>query len=86
MRRRTRQYLHADTATHLHYTDAMERVARKFHGFSASDESDRDYYLSLTPQQRLEILLELIARHRDTLNETAARFKRVYRVTKLQRG
>lgn len=64
----------------------MQRVVRKFQGFQASDEADRAYYQSLTPKQRLDILLDLIARYQDNLDETTKRFKRVYRVTKLQGG
>lgn len=65
---------------------SMQRVVRKFHGFTESAESDRAYYQSLTPQQRLDILLDLLARYKDSRDETAERLERVYRVTKLSRS
>ena len=64
----------------------MERVVRKFRSHAESDEADRDFYLSRTPDERLDILLELIARFQDGLDETAKGFKRVYRVTKLHKS
>jgi hypothetical protein len=59
----------------------METVARKFSSFAESDRADREYYRSLTPEQRLDILLELVARAQD--DEAEQGFARVYRVVKL---
>jgi hypothetical protein len=63
----------------------MERIARKFDTFAESEQADRHYYLGLTPQERLDILLELIARYRDTQDEAARRFARVYRIVERPR-
>jgi hypothetical protein len=38
----------------------MERQIRVFHSFAESEQADRDYYHSLSPAQRMEILLDLI--------------------------
>jgi hypothetical protein len=62
----------------------MERVVRKFSSHAQSDRADREYYLSLTPQQRMEIMLELVARYRESFGDEAAQgLKRVYRIVKL---
>ena len=37
----------------------MERVVHIAKSFEEADRADREYYRSLTPLQRLEILLEL---------------------------
>lgn len=62
----------------------MEEIVNKFKSFEESDEADLEYYQSLTPQQRLEILYEL--NRRWPTNEDAAprrRLERVYRKVKL---
>ena len=59
----------------------MEKIARQFRSHRESDEADRAYNRSLTPQQRLEILLDLIAQAQG--HETQPGFARVYRIVKL---
>ena len=59
----------------------MEKVVRRFKSHRASEQADLAYYRSLRPQQRIEILLELIARGR--ADEAEQGFARVYRVSKL---
>ena len=61
----------------------MEKSIRKFDSFEEADRADAEYYASLTPQQRLDILLELVESYRKSLGETAERFERVYRVVEL---
>lgn len=60
----------------------MDRTVRKFDNPAAADRADREYYHGLTPQQRLGILLELLAQQRDGEDETAGRLERVYRIAK----
>jgi hypothetical protein len=52
-----------------------------FHGFEASDRADDEYYATLAPQERLEILLDIVAAYRESTGEASARLERVYRVT-----
>ena len=60
----------------------MEKVARIFRSFAEADKADFEYYHSLTPEQRLDILGELIARaHPD---KTGQRIEKVCRIIKLQ--
>ena len=64
----------------------MAKKARVFSSFADADEAELQYYADLTPDERVEILLEIIRRHRESLGEPAQRFERVYRVTELSRG
>ena len=57
-----------------------------FKSFAEAEEADRRYYASLTPQERLDLQLEIIARHREALGQTDERLERVYRVVMLERG
>ena len=60
----------------------MEKVARKFRSFAEADKADREFYLSLLPEQRLDILGELITLAQT--HETNQRLERVCRIIKLQ--
>lgn len=62
------------------------RTLQTFSSFEEADAADRCHYASLTPQQRLDILLELTARYRESFGEAAQRFERVYRVVELSRS
>ena len=61
----------------------VDRRVRIFDGAQAADEADAAYYASLSPAERVDLLLELVRRHRESLGEAAARFERVCRVTEL---
>jgi uncharacterized protein YdeI (YjbR/CyaY-like superfamily) len=60
----------------------MEKAARIFHSFAEAGQADDEYYRSLTPQQRLEILFELVKSRQP--DEAEQRLERVCRVIKLQ--
>jgi len=62
----------------------MQRVARIFRSFDESEQANKRYYLSLSPEQRMEILMDLINRGRH--DEAEQRFERVYRIVKLQQS
>jgi hypothetical protein len=64
----------------------MEKELRRFNSFAESDEADRRYYRSLTPEARVEILLEIIARHQESQGEAAEGLARVHRVVELEAG
>jgi hypothetical protein len=61
----------------------MERTVAKFSTQKAAEQADREFYRSLTAQQRLDILLELIEHSRREGDAAAERFERVYRIVKL---
>jgi hypothetical protein len=51
-----------------------------FSSFEEAEAADKEYYRSLTPAQRIEMLLVLRDRYRPYSNELTEGFKRVYRV------
>jgi hypothetical protein len=67
--------------------EKIERVIRKFNSF---EEADREYYASLTGNQRVEIVLELQRRYREAYfgydHEAAERLERVIKVVPLKEG
>jgi hypothetical protein len=54
-----------------------------FTSFADAEEADARYYASLTPQQRLDLQQEIIARYGEALGQTDKRLERVYRVVKV---
>ena len=60
----------------------MVKIARVFHSLADADKADEEYYRSLTPEQRLEILFDLIQSQQP--DEAEQRLERVCRVIKLQ--
>jgi hypothetical protein len=61
-----------------------KKAARKFRSFAEADKVDFEYYHSLTPEQRLDILGELIRRaHPD---KTGQRIQKVCRIINTPRG
>jgi hypothetical protein len=62
----------------------MDIVAQKFNSFVESERADREYYRSLTPQQRLDILLDLMAKaYPEAVSQP---LERVYRIVKLHKN
>lgn len=63
----------------------VRKVIQRFSSFAERDEANRRYYASLTPQERLDILLELVFGHAGEAKDGHATegFQRVYRVIKL---
>jgi hypothetical protein len=61
----------------------MERTVAKFSSHKEADEATLDYYRSLSAQQRLDILLEMIEASRKEGDAAAERFERVYRIVEL---
>jgi len=61
----------------------MQRVVRKFRSFKEAAEADRDFYESLSGNQRVDLLLELVRQRQD--DEADQRLKRVYQIVKLPR-
>jgi hypothetical protein len=64
----------------------MEKIIQLFRRFEDADEADEAYYAGLEPAARVDILLDLVAAHRESLGEAAARLERICRVTELERG
>jgi hypothetical protein len=60
----------------------MSRDIRIFSSFDEADRADAEYYASLTPQECLDIQLDLIAAYREATG--ANEFVRVCRVIRLE--
>lgn len=64
----------------------MDKKVTVFHSMKDADDADIAYYAALTPEERLNILLELISRYMESSGDAAQGFKRVYRVAELSEG
>jgi hypothetical protein len=64
----------------------MEKVLKVFSSFEEAERADDEYYASLAPQQRVDLLLDLIATYRESLGEAGQKFERVYRVVELSKS
>lgn len=64
----------------------MQKELSIFSSFQEADEAEHHFYASLTPQERLDLLLELVHRRREALGEAAEGFARIYRVVERPRG
>ena len=64
----------------------MDFSIRRFESLSDADSAEAEYYASLTPEERLNILLELIEMYRSDQGEDPQGFERVYRVDELSRS
>ena len=58
----------------------------KFETLSEADSAEIAYYASLTPEERLNVLFELIRMYGSSQGEDSERFERVYRVDELSRS
>lgn len=63
----------------------MEKVARIFRSFEEAEEADRRFYASLTPQQRLDMMIELLDFRGFDSNGASQRLERVYRVVQREK-
>lgn len=63
------------------YGASMEKRIQVFKTFAEAEEADKKFYQSLTPAQRIEILLILRDRYRSP-DEPRGRLKRVCRIIK----
>jgi hypothetical protein len=62
----------------------IERTVQKFSSHDEAERAEREYYNSLSPEQRVEVLLELMNRARDLNDPASQRLERVYRIVKLK--
>ena len=60
----------------------MEKVVRIFKSHEEADEADRQFYASLTPQQRMDMMVELLDFRGYEKIGAPERLERVYRVVK----
>lgn len=63
----------------------MKREIQVFASFEEADAADDAFYAALSPQERLDLLLDLIAAQREASGEATEGFARIYRVVELSR-
>ena len=61
----------------------MERRVQVFRSFEEAERADEEFYASLTPQQRVDLLLELVAAWRESRGDAAEGIANVHRVVDL---
>lgn len=59
----------------------MEKVGRKYRSFAEAEKAEREYYRSLTPQQRLDLMLDII--RQGAPDEAFQKIEKVCRIVKL---
>jgi len=64
----------------------VDRTARIFTNFEDAERADEDYYASLSPNERVEVLLAIVEQYRSSLGESAERFERVCRIVKREQS
>ena len=62
--------------------EPRKRELRVFSSFAEADEADYEYYRSLSGNEKLKIMLEIMA----PAYEASPGFKRVYRIVERSRG
>jgi hypothetical protein len=60
----------------------VEKTGRIFRSFAEDEQAEIEYYRSLTPEQRLDRLLDLVKSQQP--DEAEQRLERVCRIIKLQ--
>jgi hypothetical protein len=64
----------------------VDRAIRTFKSFAEAEAQEHAEYAALSPDERVDILLELIARYRESLGEAAEGFERVHRIVELSKS
>ena len=59
-----------------------DHTVRVFTSFEAAEQADIEYYASLTPEECLDIQLDIIAAYRESMGSDT--FERVCRIIKLE--
>jgi hypothetical protein len=64
----------------------VDKAVCVFESHADADRADRVYYASLSPAERLDILLDLVATYQESLGEAAKGSERVHRIVELSRS
>ena len=68
------------------YTPRMERVVRIFNSHAEAEAADRAFYAAMSPQERLDMLLPMQERYRESLGDAGSRFERTCRIVPLSKS
>ena len=61
----------------------MEPIVRKFASFAEADQADREYYQSLSPNERVQLVVQLMERSKIFYDDPPQGLERVCRIIKL---
>ena len=64
------------------YSFQVKKSVQKFASFKEADDAEIARYRAMTPDQRMDLLLDLVAQGQPR-NEAERRLKRVYRIVEL---
>ena len=64
----------------------MERVVTRFRSREEAEEAEHQYYARLSPKERVDLLLELVAQASEATDEAESRLARVCRIAPLGGG
>jgi hypothetical protein len=64
----------------------VDRTIRIFKSFAEAEDQEHAEYAAMSPEERLDILLDLITRYRESLGEAAEGFERVHRIVELSQS
>ena len=63
-----------------------KKTVRVFSSHEAAEKADLEYWLALTPQERLDAVGDCVREYLALKNESEQRFRRIYRVLDLKAG
>lgn len=64
----------------------VDRIVRKFRTFEEAEQAEREDYRRMSPEERLEILLHLLAHPWQQSDAPSQGLQRVYRIAQLKQG
>jgi hypothetical protein len=64
----------------------MEKVAAKFTSLDDAERAEWEFYRKLTPNERLEILLEILSLADDDESKASPGMARIYRIARVGEG
>ena len=75
-----------DTISLVNENENNMKTVRVFSSHEAAEKADLEYWLALTPQERLDAVGECVREYLALKNEPEQRFRRIYRVLDLKAG
>jgi hypothetical protein len=61
----------------------MEKVVAIYDSFEAADRADREFYAKLTPDQRVQMAVDLLDLFEVSTDGAPQRLERIYRIVEL---
>ncbi len=78
--------VHCSLSLLCYTANCMKPLGQKFDSLQSADRAEDDYYRNLSPDERVDLLLELVEQYRAAFDGTAEGFERVFRLTSLEQS